>query len=135
MSSRAYLSSYSEYYAQKKVSVGEILEDITFLTKLGALCLLTGKIFMVVAIAAVFVPLLNGYAVTCTVIWGSLVFTSIVLCSVDHYLVQPKMKSSLSENNPATAAIDALMYTYTQSEIHDCLGVAEKEEDHQMLEV
>ncbi len=116
MSYQSYLSHYSDYYPQPRASAMEILQHVTFLTKLGALTLLCGKFFMFMAVAGIFVPALNAYAITCTIIWGSLVLTTIILCSVDHYLVQPRRKGNRQEENTGSA-IDALMYTYAAGEI------------------
>jgi hypothetical protein len=86
MSHQDPLPIYGKSPSQKKGSYMEIIQSISFLTKLGALCLITGKLFMFIAVAGIFVPALNAYAIPCTIIWGSLVFTSIILCSVDHYI-------------------------------------------------
>jgi len=84
------LPVYGDCLPEKKVSSMEIIQSISFLTKLGALSLITGKIFMLVAVVGIFVPALSAYAIPCTIIWGSLVFTSIILCSVDHYITRRK---------------------------------------------
>ncbi|MEA3240273.1 MAG: hypothetical protein U9P37_01625, partial [Pseudomonadota bacterium] len=73
MSSQYPSPAYGNYLPEKKISSMEIIQSISFLTKLGALSLITGKFFMLVAIAGIFVPTLNAYAIPCTIIWGSLV--------------------------------------------------------------
>ena len=82
---------------KKQSSYLGIIQSISFLTKLGALCLITGKLFMLVAIVGIFVPALNAYAIPCTIIWGSLVFASIILCSVDHYITRRKNAAGTEE--------------------------------------
>jgi len=114
MSYQSHLALYSDYFPQKRASASEILQHVSFLTKLGALTLLCGKFFMFMAIAGIFVPALNAYAITCTIIWGSLVMTTIILCSVDHYLVQPRKRASREEETVGNA-MDALMYSYAAS--------------------
>ncbi|MBN2332199.1 MAG: hypothetical protein JXO49_00735 [Deltaproteobacteria bacterium] len=119
MSYQNYMSAYAGYAGDSKPSAMEIVQSISFLTKLGALCLLTGKIFMVVAIAAVFIPALNAYAIPCTIIWGTLVSTTIILCSVDHYTKKHKAELA-AETDPTIAALNALQYSYTPQELdHD----------------
>jgi len=68
----------------------DILKNITPLTKIGALCFIAGKIFGVMAIPAVFIPSLNMFAIPLIICWGSLVVTTIVLCSVDHFIISKK---------------------------------------------
>ena len=97
MSCQDPLPADEKYQSQKKSSYMEIIQSISFLTKLGALCLITGKLFMLVAIAGIFVPTLNAYAIPCIIIWGSLVFISIILCSVDHYIDRRKNAAGTEE--------------------------------------
>jgi len=91
----------------------EIIQSISFLTKLGALSLITGKIFMLVAVVGIFVPALSAYAIPCTIIWGSLVFTSIILCSVDHYITRRKNVAGTEVEKHGYTGLDALMYNYS----------------------
>ncbi len=106
------LPAYIDYLSKEKPSYMEIIQSISFLTKLGALCLITGKFFMFIAVAGIFVPSLNAYAIPCTIIWGTLVFTCIILCSVDHYLYKRKnAEEGLEEHQ--YSGLDALMYSYT----------------------
>jgi len=113
MSSQYPLPAYGNYLSGKKVSSMEIIQSISFLTKLGALCLITGKIFMLVAVAGIFVPALNAYAIPCTIIWGALVFTSIILCSVDHYITRRKNTAGTEIEKHGYTGLDALMYNYS----------------------
>jgi hypothetical protein len=62
-----------------------IIQSITPLTRVGALCFVFGKLMGILAIPAAFIPSLNLFVVPLVIIWGSMVFTAIVLCSVDHY--------------------------------------------------
>ena len=96
----------------------EIIQSISFLTKLGALCLITGKFFMLIAVVGIFVPALNAYAVPCTIIWGSLVFTSIVLCSVDHYITRRKNAAATEVEKHRYTGLDAMMYDYSPEPIN-----------------
>lgn len=65
--------------------IGNIIEEIPTLTKIGGICLVTGKFFGVLAIPAVFIPALHSIAIVLVVCWGTLVFTSITLCSYEHF--------------------------------------------------
>ncbi|MEA2107873.1 MAG: hypothetical protein U9P07_00420 [Pseudomonadota bacterium] len=113
MSSQYSLPAYGNYLPGKKTSSMEIIQSISFLTKLGALCLITGKVFMLVAVAGIFVPTLNAYAIPCTIIWGTLVFTSIILCSVDHYIARRRSVAGGEIEKHGYSALDALMYNYS----------------------
>lgn len=77
------------YVTQKNsldiTEVGKIINDIPKLTKLGGICLVTGKFVGVLAIPAVFIPALNSLAIFLVITWGGLVFTSIALCSYEHF--------------------------------------------------
>ena len=90
-----------------------IIQSISFLTKLGALCLITGKLFMLVAVVGIFVPALNAYAIPCTIIWGSLVFASIILCSVDHYITRRKNAAGTEVEKHGYTDRDAMVYNYS----------------------
>ncbi len=114
MSSQYPLPAYGSYVLPKeKTSYMEIIQSISFLTKLGALCLIAGKFFMLIAITGIFVPTLNAYAIPCTIIWGSLVFTSIVLCSTDHYITRRKNAAGTEVEKHGYTGLDALMYDYS----------------------
>ena len=116
MSRQHPLPAYGKYLPDEKISSlssMEIIQSISFLTKLGALSLITGKIFMLVAITGIFVPALNAYAIPCTIIWGSLVFTSIILCSVDHYITRRKNAAGTEVEKHSYTGLDALMYDYS----------------------
>lgn len=113
MASQYSLPAYGSYMPQKeKTSYMEIIQSISFLTKLGALSLITGKFFMFIAVAGIFVPSLNAYAIPCTIIWGALVFTSIILCSVDHYIHKHKKVGEGNLEEHDYSGLDALMYGY-----------------------
>lgn len=112
------MSQYSHYLSaygppatpQQRPRFAEVMQNVGVLTKIGALCLVTGKLFMIVSVAAVFVPGLQAWAVPCLVVWGSLVTTTIILCTVDHYLVNPK---GAGTGGPVFAsAADVLAYQY-----------------------
>lgn len=110
--------AYGSYGSPKeKISYMEIIQSISFLTKLGALCLITGKFFMIIAVAGIFVPALSAYAVPCTIIWGSLVFTSIVLCTTDHYIAKRKNATGSEVEMHGYTGVDALMYDYSPEPI------------------
>ncbi|HDL08326.1 MAG TPA: hypothetical protein ENG35_06260 [Desulfobacteraceae bacterium] len=68
----------------------DILKGISPLTKVGAGCFVAGKLFGILAIPAVFIPSLNIFAIPLIVCWGSLIFTTIVVCSFDHFVVSKK---------------------------------------------
>ena len=114
MSTDYSLLAYGNYMAPKeKPSYMEIIQSISFLTKVGALFLITGKIFMFMAVAGIFVPSLNAYAIPCTIIWGGFVFTSIILCSVDHYIHKRESARNGEIEEHSYSGLDALMYGYT----------------------
>jgi hypothetical protein len=92
------------------------MQHVGILTKIGTLCLVIGKLFMIVAVAAIFVPGLQAWAVPGLVVWGSLVTTTIILCTVDHYLVSPKKTGSDKTIFASTA--DILAYQHQPAEIH-----------------
>ena len=117
MSYQQHLPAYEKYLLKKEISAMEIIQSISFLTKLGALALITGKCFMLVAVAGVFVPTLNAYAIPCTIIWGALVFTSIILCSVDHYITRCKNAAGTEVEKHSYTGLDALMYNYSPNPI------------------
>lgn len=73
----------------------DILKNITPLTKIGAICLVAGKLFGILAIPAVFIPSLNMFAIPLIICWGSLVVTTIVLCSVDHFILSKKRDAAV----------------------------------------
>jgi len=68
----------------------DVLKGISPLTKVGAGCFVAGKLFGILAIPAVFIPSLNIFAIPLIVCWGSLIFTTIVVCSFDHFVVSKK---------------------------------------------
>lgn len=80
--------TYSRNYRQPVPDAADFLETIQkipVLTKIGALCLVMGKFFGVMAIPAAFIPALNILVVPFIVAWGGFVFIAIALCSVDHF--------------------------------------------------
>jgi hypothetical protein len=68
----------------------DVLKGISPLTKVGAGCFVAGKLFGILAIPAVFIPSLNILAIPLIVCWGSLIFTTIVVCSFDHFVINKK---------------------------------------------
>ena len=77
-------SRYQATYKQPKDFI-EIIRSISPLTRVGALCFVFGKLMGILALPAAFIPSLGMFVVPLVIIWGSLVFTAIVLCSIDHY--------------------------------------------------
>ncbi len=75
----------------------DVLKGISPLTKVGAGCFVAGKLFGILAIPAVFIPSLNIFAIPLIVCWGSLVFTTIVVCSFDHFVIS-KRNAEASQN-------------------------------------
>jgi hypothetical protein len=81
------MRTYSRYqgtYKQPKDFI-EIIRSISPLTRVGALCFVFGKLMGILALPAAFIPSLSMFVVPLVIIWGSMVFTAIVLCSIDHY--------------------------------------------------
>ena len=79
---------------------GEILKNISPLTKVGAGCFVAGKLFGILAIPAVFIPSLNIFAIPLIICWGSLVLATIVVCSFDHFVISKK-KTEASQSKAA----------------------------------
>ena len=67
------------------IDVGNFIEKIPHFTKIGGVCLITGKFVGLLAIPAAFIPSLNSIAIILVITWGALVFTSIALCSYEHF--------------------------------------------------
>ena len=78
----------------------DVLKGISPLTTVGAGCFVAGKLFGILAIPAVFIPSLNIFAIPLIVCWGSLVFTTIVVCSFDHFVISKK-NTELSQSKAA----------------------------------
>ncbi|MBN2808292.1 MAG: hypothetical protein JXR80_02235 [Deltaproteobacteria bacterium] len=84
--SRPQVRGYKNSYSSLNITdIGKIIEEIPTLTKLGGVCLVTGKFVGILAIPAVFIPALNSLAIFLVITWGGLVFTSIALCSYEHF--------------------------------------------------
>ncbi len=80
--------TYSRNYRQPAPDAAnfiETIQKIPVLTKIGALCLVMGKFFGIMAIPAAFIPALNILVIPFIVAWGGFVFIAIALCSVDHF--------------------------------------------------
>ncbi|HDS16977.1 MAG TPA: hypothetical protein ENN66_10330 [Proteobacteria bacterium] len=65
--------------------IASLISKVPPLTQLGALCLISGKFVGLLAIPVVFIPALNSLAIFLVITWGGLVFTSIALCSYEHF--------------------------------------------------
>ncbi|MBN2705848.1 MAG: hypothetical protein JXR89_05340 [Deltaproteobacteria bacterium] len=81
---RTYSRNY-DFQQKEAADFIEIVQSIPTLTRLGAVLLVMGKLMGVMAIPAAFIPSLNILVVPLIFAWGSLVFCSIALCSVDHF--------------------------------------------------
>lgn len=81
---RSYSRNYG-YQSNESTDIFELIQSIPTLTKIGAICLVLGKFFGVMAIPAAFIPALNILVVPLVIAWGSFVFFAIALCSVDHF--------------------------------------------------
>ena len=81
---RAYSRKY-EFEQKEAADFIEIIQSIPTLTKLGAVLLVMGKFMGIMAVPAAFIPSMNILVVPLIIAWGSLVFCSILLCSVDHF--------------------------------------------------
>jgi len=82
------------------VDFRDVLKNISPLTKVGAGCFIAGKLFGVLAIPAVFIPSLNIFAIPLIICWGSLIFTTIVVCSFDHFVIS-KRNAEASQSKAA----------------------------------
>ncbi|MBN2332200.1 MAG: hypothetical protein JXO49_00740 [Deltaproteobacteria bacterium] len=86
-------------YARQETSNHEtdfkdLLKSISPLTKIGAVCFVIGKLTGVLAIPAVFIPSLNAFAIPLIICWGTLILATIVICSVDHFVVKKRQLGS-----------------------------------------
>ena len=81
---RTYSHNYG-YQNDDPADMLEVIQKIPTLTKIGAICLVMGKFMGIMAIPAAFIPSLNVLVVPLIIIWGSFVFLSVALCSVDHF--------------------------------------------------
>jgi len=83
---RTYSRNYSQHTSDTDAAdFLELIQQISLLTKIGAVCLVMGKFFGIMAIPAAFIPALNILVFPLIVMWGGFVMLSIVLCSVDHF--------------------------------------------------
>lgn len=82
------------------VDFRDVLKNISPLTKVGAGCFIAGKLFGILAIPAVFIPSLNIFAIPLIICWGSLILTTIVVCSFDHFVISKK-KSEAAQSKAA----------------------------------
>ena len=71
--------------AQKQTDIISIIATIPPLTRVGGVCLIAGKFVGLLAVPAVFIPSLHSIGIILVITWGALVFTSIVLCSYEHF--------------------------------------------------
>ncbi len=69
----------------REVDVSGIISGLPTLTKIGGACLIAGKFVGLLAIPAVFIPALHSIGIILVITWGALVFTSIILCSYEHF--------------------------------------------------
>lgn len=100
---RTYSRNYG-YQNNDSADMLEVIRKIPTLTKIGAICLVMGKFMGIMAIPAAFIPSLNVLVVPLIVTWGSFVFLSVALCSVDHF-----RKRKLETNQEKMDAISAMI--------------------------
>jgi F420-0:gamma-glutamyl ligase-like protein len=100
---RTYSRSYN-HHDNDAADFLEIIQKIPTLTKLGAVCLVTGKFMGVMAIMVAFIPALNVLVAPLVIAWGGFVFIAIVLCSTDHFR-QKKQSRNKAELDSATQLI------------------------------
>ena len=102
------IRTYSRNYGYQDNESGDMLEvirKIPTLTKIGAIFLVMGKFMGIMAIPAAFIPSLNILVVPLIIAWGSFVFISIALCSVDHFR-KKKLESNQEKMDAISAMID-----------------------------
>ena len=100
------VTGYRNHRAPLNVNdLEKIINQVPVLTKLGGACLVCGKFVGVLAIPAVFIPELNSLAIFLVISWGGLVFTSIALCSYEHF-----RKKSVQTDEEKLALINDLIY-------------------------
>ncbi|HDS15162.1 MAG TPA: hypothetical protein ENN66_00750 [Proteobacteria bacterium] len=102
---RNYRRDYAFSQTQEAAGFIEIIQKIPTLTKIGAIFLVMGKFIGVLAIPAAFIPSLNVLVIPLIVTWGSFVFLSIALCSVDHFR-RKKLQSNADKMELISAMID-----------------------------
>jgi len=123
---RSYNRSY-DYQDNDSTDIFELIQSIPTLTKIGAICLVLGKFFGVMAIPAAFIPALNILVVPLIFAWGSFVFFAIALCSVDHFK-KKKLGSQKEKQAEVTAMIeetpelrDQILHELNQEEIESAV--------------
>ncbi len=96
------VNGYQTHHADpyQDVDFKNILKSITPLTKVGAGCFIAGKLFGILAIPAVFITSLNAFAIPLIICWGSLILTTIVVCSIDHFVIS-KRKAETAQSKAA----------------------------------
>ena len=109
---RYYRNNYNAVYDQPRDFL-EIIHSISPLTRVGALCFIFGKLMGILALPAAFIPSLNMFVVPLVIIWGSMVFTAIGLCSIDHYRKKrneaaPQETTSETYEQHESEALDAI---------------------------
>jgi len=84
---RPRISGYQSvrYPGRNQADIIGVINNLPILTKLGGGCLIVGKFVGLLAIPAVFIPSLHSLGIILIITWGSLVFTSIVFCSYEHF--------------------------------------------------
>ena len=101
---RTYSRNYG-YQNDDSADMLELIQKIPTLTKIGAICLVMGKFMGIMAIPAAFIPSLNVLVIPLIIIWGSFVFLSVALCSVDHFRKR-KLESNQEKMDAISAMID-----------------------------
>ena len=105
---RTYHRNY-DHHSDNSTDILEIIQKIPTMTKIGAICLVMGKFFGILAIPAAFIPSLNILVVPLIITWGSFVFVSIALCSADHF-----RKKKLETNKEKMDAISSMIEESTE---------------------
>lgn len=103
---RAYKHNYG-YQNDESADILEIIQKIPTLTKIGAVCLVMGKFFGIMAIPAAFIPALNILVIPLVITWGGLVFLAVALCSVDHFQ-KKKLEENTVKTNSSSATIEEI---------------------------
>ncbi len=95
----------------QEVDLKRLLQTITPLTKIGAVCFVAGKLCGILAITAVFIPQLNAFAIPLVICWGGLILTTIIVCSYDHFVVS---RRRLDEEERRAAEIQDWLATHPE---------------------
>ena len=126
--------SYRGYQPQRRnLEINDITSMINktpALTQMGAVCLICGKFVGLLAIPCVFIPELNCLAVFLLCSWGGLVFSSIALCSYEHF-----REKKIDGEQEKLAFISDLLHERPELKKHLADSLQEEEPKYELEDV